>query len=76
MRDLIEMLVKELVSQPEEVVVHESSKPGSVTYEIYVIGDDTGKVIGKGGRIISALRAIAKAAAIRDGLRVFVEVMS
>jgi predicted RNA-binding protein YlqC (UPF0109 family) len=76
MRDLIETLVKELVTAPEEVVVHEAQKPGSVTYEIYVMGDDAGKVIGKGGRIISSLRTIAKAAAVRDGIRVFVEVMS
>ena len=76
MRDLIEFLVREIVNYPDEVVVHEMTKPGSVTFEIYVMEEDTGKVIGRGGRTITALRTVAKAAGIRDGRRVFVEVMT
>jgi len=76
MRDLIESLTQQIVDHPDEVEVRELLKPGSVTYEIYVAEEDTGKVIGKGGRIINALRAVAKAAAAREGQRVFVELIA
>lgn len=77
MRELIEMLAKGLVEHPEEVEVREVEDPEGVTLEIYVAPGDTGKVIGRGGRIIGALRTVAKAAAVREGhRRVFVEVMA
>ena len=76
MRELIEMLTRQLVDQPDEVEVREVEGPEGVTLEIYVAEGETGKVIGRGGRIISALRIVAKAAAVREGRRVFLEVMS
>ena len=76
MKELIEMLLQRLVDRPEEVEVREISRPGSVTFEIYVAADDTGKVIGKQGRIIQALRTVAKASAIREGQHVFVELIA
>jgi predicted RNA-binding protein YlqC (UPF0109 family) len=75
LREVIELIARELVDDPEGVEVREMEKPGSVTYEIYVTEGDTGKIIGKGGRIISALRTVAKAASVRDGRRIFVEVL-
>jgi predicted RNA-binding protein YlqC (UPF0109 family) len=75
-REVIELVARELVDYPDDVEVREVEKAGSVTYEIYVAEGDTGKVIGKGGRIITALRTVAKAASVRDGRRIFVEVMA
>jgi hypothetical protein len=75
-REVIELVARELVDDPDQVEVREVEKPGSVTYEIYVGEGDTGKIIGKGGRIISALRTVAKAASVRDGRRIFVEVLA
>jgi uncharacterized protein len=74
-KDLIEILVKALVDNPDEVNVSEVSAPDSVTYEIRVAQDDMGKVIGKGGKIANALRTVAKAAAMKDRTKVFVEII-
>jgi uncharacterized protein len=74
-KDLLQMLVERLVEFPDEVEVREQESGYGVTYQIYVAEGDTGKVIGRGGRIIQALRAVAKAAATRDGVRVNVELM-
>ncbi|MBW3623275.1 MAG: KH domain-containing protein [Armatimonadetes bacterium] len=76
MKDLIELLTRALVEHPEEVEVREVEGPEGVTLEIYVAPGDTGKVIGRGGRIISALRTVAKAASVKEGRRVFVEIMA
>ena len=75
MKDLIEILVKALVDNPDQVNVSEVSAADSVTYEIRVADDDMGKVIGKGGKIANALRTVAKAAAMKDNTRVFVEIV-
>ena len=77
MREMIELLAKGLVEHPEEVEVREVEDEDGVTLEIYVSPEDTGKVIGRGGRVIGALRTVAKAAAVREGhRRVFVEIMA
>lgn len=76
MKELVEMLTKNLVDQPEHVDVREIQGQSTLTYEIVVAADDIGKVIGKQGRIINALRIIVKAAATKSGKRVFVEVIS
>ncbi|MDO8589322.1 MAG: KH domain-containing protein [Armatimonadota bacterium] len=75
MKDLIEILVKALVDHPDNVDIREVSESDSVTYEIRVAEDDMGKVIGKGGKIANALRTVAKAAAMKDRTRVYVEIV-
>ena len=75
MKDLIELLTRRLVDEPDEVAVLEVERPGTVTYEVHVAVGDAGKVIGKGGRVINALRTVAKASAVQDGRRVFVELI-
>jgi len=74
-KDLIEILVKALVDHPDQANVTEVSSPDAVTYEIRVAQDDMGKVIGKGGKIANALRTVAKAAAMKDRTKVFVEII-
>jgi uncharacterized protein len=75
LKSLIELLVKALVDQPDQVKISEITTPDAVTYEIRVAQDDMGKVIGKGGKIANALRTVAKAAAMKDKLRVYVEIV-
>lgn len=77
MRELVEYLVRGLVDEPDAVRVTES--PGgrdSVAIEIRVSPQDTGKIIGRGGKIAAAIRTVAKAAAARQNLRVFVDIAS
>jgi predicted RNA-binding protein YlqC (UPF0109 family) len=75
-KELVEMLAKNLVDQPDKVDVREVEGTSTLTYEIMVAEDDVGKVIGKQGRIINAIRTIVKAAATKNGKKVYVEVIS
>ena len=75
MKDMIEYLVKALVDDPDQVNITEVPGAESTTYEIRVAAPDLGKVIGKQGKIANSLRTIAKAAAMRDKKRVYVEII-
>ena len=75
MKNLIEILVKALVDNPDAVKVEEINEGDSVTFEVTVAEDDLGKVIGKQGRVANALRTVAKAAAIKDRKNVFVKIL-
>lgn len=75
MKDLIEYLVKALVDEPDSVDITEVAGVESTTYEVRVASTDLGKVIGKQGKIANSLRTIAKAAAMRDKKRVYVEIV-
>lgn len=75
MKDMIEYLIKALVDEPEQVNITEVPGEESTTYEIRVAADDLGKVIGKQGKIANSLRTIAKAAAMKDKKRVYVEII-
>lgn len=73
---LLEYLVVQLVDNPDEVEVTEfESKKQDTILELRVAESDTGKVIGKGGRIAQALRTVVKAAALKNGERVSVEII-
>jgi uncharacterized protein len=76
LKDLLELLVRALVDQPEQVEITESSQGEDTTYEIRVAEGDLGKVIGKQGRIANALRTVAKAASMKTRRRVYVEIIS
>ncbi len=75
-RGLLEVLAKALVQQPERVSVDEFVEDdGTIVLELAVADEDYGKVIGRGGRTANALRTVVKAAAVRDGRRVLVDIV-
>jgi predicted RNA-binding protein YlqC (UPF0109 family) len=75
-RALLEALVRALVDDPDAVQVEDFSEDdGTVVLELSVADDDYGTVIGRGGRTANALRTVVKAAAVRDGQRVLVDVV-
>ncbi|HEX4841837.1 MAG TPA: KH domain-containing protein [bacterium] len=76
MRELVEFIVKALVDQPDAVQVRAHEGEQTLTLEVKVAPDDVGKVIGKQGRIVNALRTVVKAAAVRTGKRVTIEIAS
>ena len=76
MKALIEFLVKELVDQPDQVNITEVPSADATTYEVHVAPGDLGKVIGKQGRIANALRTVAKAVAMKDKKKVYVEIVA
>ncbi|MCX7950882.1 MAG: KH domain-containing protein [Clostridiales bacterium] len=75
MKELVEVIAKALVDNPEEVQVSEVSGEQSVIIELKVAPEDMGKVIGKQGRIAKAIRTVVKAAAIKENKRVIVEIL-
>jgi len=75
MRDLVELLVRALVDQPDMVSVHEVADGDVLTVELRVAPDDVGKVIGKQGRTIKALRTLLHAASIKSQKRVQLEII-
>jgi predicted RNA-binding protein YlqC (UPF0109 family) len=77
MTALIELLVKSLVDHPDEVVVEEvGGGRGTLSYEVRVSPQDTGKIIGKQGKIANAIRTVVKAAASKADVKAFVEIVS
>jgi predicted RNA-binding protein YlqC (UPF0109 family) len=76
MKELLEYLAKGLVEHPDEVRVTEvQDDDGTLVLELSVAGDDYGSVIGRGGRTAMALRAVIKAASVKDHRRVFVDIV-
>ena len=76
MEELLTYLARSLVDRPDEVSVESFEEPdGTVVLELQVGEDDAGKVIGRGGRTVAALRTVIKAAAVRQGTRVLVDVV-
>jgi uncharacterized protein len=74
MEDLLAYLARELVDNPDEVRVERRDAGPDVVLELFVAGDDVGKVIGKQGNVARALRTIVRASAVRTGRRVHVEI--
>ena len=76
MRELLEYLARALVSEPDAVEVDEFEEDdGTIVLELAVAEDDYGQVIGRGGRTAAALRALVKAAAMREKRRVLVDIV-
>ena len=76
MRELLEFLARALVADPDAVQVTEVEEiEGEVVLELEVADDDLGRVIGRGGRVANALRAVMKAAATREDKRVVVDIL-
>lgn len=74
MKEVLEVLVKGLVDNPDKVVVGQTEGERSVVVEVRVPEEDLGRVIGKGGRVANSLRIIAKAAGVRKGKNVWVDI--
>lgn len=74
MKELVEVIAKALVDNPEEVVVTESMKGEDTLIELKVSPADMGKVIGKQGRSAKAIRSVVKAAASKEDKKVIVEI--
>ena len=74
MKELVEVIAKALVENPDEVVVTESVKDYETVIELSVAPADMGKVIGKQGRIAKAIRSLIKAASSKEDKKVIVEI--
>ncbi|HEY3315860.1 MAG TPA: KH domain-containing protein [Bacillota bacterium] len=75
MKELVLVLARALVDNPDAVQVAEVGGPHSSVVELRVDPQDMGKVIGRQGRVVKAIRAVVKAAATKQGRKVSVEVV-
>ena len=75
MKELVEIIAKSLVDNPDMVQINEIAGEQSIIIELKVAPEDMGKVIGKQGRIAKAIRTVVKAAAIKENKRVVVEII-
>jgi predicted RNA-binding protein YlqC (UPF0109 family) len=75
MRELVEFIAKSLVDDPSQVYVSEIEGENSVILELRVGPEDMGRVIGKGGRTVNAVRTLNRVLAAKQGKRVTLEVV-
>ena len=75
LKELVEVIAKALVDNPDEVVVTEKEEGRNIVVELHVAQSDMGKVIGKQGRIAKAIRSVVKAASSKDNKKVDVEIV-
>lgn len=74
MKELVEVIARALVDNPDEVTVEEKQEGRNTTITLHVADGDMGKVIGKQGRIAKAIRTVVKAANTNEKQRVDVEI--
>ena len=75
MKELVEVIAKALVDDPESVTVNERTEKKTTILEVRVADSDMGKVIGKQGRIAKAIRSVVKAAAAKEDKKVIVDIL-
>lgn len=69
MKDALSYILSSIVENPDKIKIEESEEAGILTFTISVEKEDIGKVIGKGGKIIRAIRNVLKIQAIKQGKR-------
>lgn len=74
MKNLLEYIIIHLVEHPEDVQIDEVQDAQGVVYTIHVNPEDVGRIIGKGGSVIHAIRSIGRIRAIKEGIRARINV--
>ena len=74
MKELIEYIAKTIADKPEEVTVSEIEEDDRVVIRLEVATDDKGKIIGRQGRVVQAMRTLLRVAAVKRGVRVTLEI--
>ena len=75
MKELVEVIAKALVDDPESVTINERTEKKTTILEVRVADSDMGKVIGKQGPIAKAIRSVVKAAAAKEDKKVIVDIL-
>lgn len=73
MKENLEIIIKNLVENPDDVQITESVKDDITTFEVKVAESDMGKVIGRQGRIAKSIRTVAKAIAAKENKKINIE---
>jgi uncharacterized protein len=75
MKQLLEYIIPNIVNHPEDVVITEEAGVDGNSYLISVNPEDMGRVIGKAGKVIKAIRQIAHIMAVKRGVRIHIDVL-
>jgi len=75
-RAFVEVLVKSVVENPDEVHIDEETEMGTRTFYVRVSQEDVGKVIGKSGRVVTAIRFVVSAVAAKSREKAFVKIVT
>ena len=73
MKEMLEVIIKNLVEKSEDVQITETQKGNTTVFEVKVDSEDMGKVIGRQGRIAKSSRTVAKAIATKENKKVTIE---
>lgn len=73
MKEMLEVIIKNLVEKSEDVQITETQKGNTAVFEVKVDSEDMGKVIGRQGRIAKSIRTVAKAIATKENKKVTIE---
>ena len=73
MKEVLELIVKSLVSNPDSVQIRENVTNNSIELKVKVAKDDMGKVIGKQGRLAKSIRTVIKSLAGKENKKVEIE---
>ena len=74
MKNFIEFIIKQIVKNPDDVVIEEEREGDVVKIKICANTEDMGAIIGKSGKTVRNIRAVAKTKAIREGIKVYIDV--
>jgi len=75
MKELLEMIIKALVDNPDDVRINVIEEELNTILEVHVADDDMGRIIGKRGKIAKAIRSLMKAYAIKENKHILVEIV-
>jgi len=75
MKNLLQIIAKELVEYPDQVVVSEKDEDDKIILELKVAPEDMGRIIGKQGRIAKSIRTIVKAATVGSSKKVVIDIV-
>ena len=75
MKDLLEYIIKAIVSEPDAVKITEETSDEGLLFKLEVADDDKGRVIGRQGRVAQALRTLLRVKAAKEDTRVRLEIV-
>lgn len=75
MDEFLRFVVQQLVEYPDEAILTHREESGKIIFQLYLRKSDVGRLIGKGGATINALRELLNAAAEQQGKKVVLEIL-
>jgi predicted RNA-binding protein YlqC (UPF0109 family) len=75
MQEFLEFVLRQLVEFPDEILLAKQEQPKKIAFKLRLRQSDIGKVVGKHGQTLMAIRNLLNAAASRHGQRVFLDIV-